>query len=257
VSPVEKPGRIFRHFDEVAMNSDEQALIDGLFTRLQQAEKDSGPRDALAQERIKEHVTAQPAAPYYMAQAILVQEAAIKRLDEQNRKLQADLAQAQAQAQAAPAQSSGGGFLSSIFGSGARDSRPAEQPSTGGWREPAPRYAAPPPQPQQGYAQPAPAAAPAAGGFMRGALQTAAGVAGGVMLAEGISSLFHHNNQPQEIVEVLQESPAQANDWGGGGDEQRLSDNSSFGNNDAGGFADSGYDDGGSGFFSDDDDTFV
>jgi hypothetical protein len=246
------------------MNSDEQTLIDGLFSRLQQAEKDSGPRDALAQERIKEHVTAQPNVAYYMAQAILVQEAAIKRLDEQNKKLQADLAQAQAQAQAAqaaPASGSGGGFLSSIFGSGSRDSAPAASaPSAGGWREPAPRYAAPPPQaPQQQYAQPAPAAAPAAGGFMRGALQTAAGVAGGVMLAEGISSLFHHNSQPQEIVEVLQESPAQANDFAGGGDEQqRLSNNDSWGNNDQGGFADSGYDDGGgSGFFADDDDSFV
>jgi hypothetical protein len=245
------------------MNSDEQTLIDGLFSRLQQAEKDSGPRDAQAQERIKEHVTAQPNVAYYMAQSILVQEAAIKRLDEQNKKLQADLAQAQAQlqAQAAPATSSGGGggFLSSIFGSGSRDSAPAAPaPSTGGWREPAPRYAAPPPQaPQQQYAQPAPA--PAGGGFMRGALQTAAGVAGGVMLAEGISSLFHHNSQPQEIVEVLQESPAQSNDWGGGGGEeqQRLSNNDSWGNNDQGGIADSGYDDGGSGFFSDDDDSFV
>jgi hypothetical protein len=245
------------------MNSDEQTLIDGLFSRLQQAEKDSGPRDAQAQERIKEHVTAQPNVAYYMAQSILVQEAAIKRLDEQNKKLQADLAQAQAQAAPAPS-SGGGGFLSSIFGSGSRDAPPAAPaPSTGGWREPAPRYAAPPPQaPQQPYAQPAPApgAAPAGGGFMRGALQTAAGVAGGVMLAEGISSLFHHNSQPQEIVEVLQESPAQSNDWGGGGGEeqQRLSNNDSWGNSDPGGFADSGYDDGGgSGFFSDDDDSFV
>lgn len=240
------------------MNSDEQTLIDGLFTRLQQAEKDSGPRDAPAQERIKEHVTAQPAAPYYMAQAILVQEAAIKRLDEQNKKLQADLAQAQAQLQSqpAPAQSGGGGFLSSIFGSGSRDSAPPAT-SGGGWREPAPapRYAAPPP-PQQGYAQPQQApGAPAGGGFMRGALQTAAGVAGGVMLAEGISSLFQHN-QPQEIVEVLQETPAQANDLGGGG-EQHVSNNDSWSNNDQGGIADSGFDDSGSGFFADDDDSFV
>lgn len=245
------------------MNSDEQTLIDGLFTRLQQAERDAGPRDALAQERIKEHVTAQPNVAYYMAQAILVQEAAIKRLDEQNKKLQSDLAQAQAQAQAqaAPAPSSGGGFLSSIFGSGARDSAPSAPPQgNSGWREPAPRYAAPPPQQQ--YAQPAPApapaAAPAGGGFMRGALQTAAGVAGGVMLAEGISSLFHHNSQPQEIVEVLQESPAPSNEWSGGGEEQqRVSNNDSWGSNDQGGFADSGYDDGGSGFFADDDDSFV
>jgi hypothetical protein len=239
------------------MNSEEQTLIDGLFARLQQAEKDAAPRDALAQERITHHLSAQPAAPYYMAQAILVQEAAIKRLDEQNKKLQADLARTQAQA-SAPAQS-GGGFLSSIFGSGSRDAvRAAPQaPAGSGWREPAPRYAAPP-APQPGYAQPA-ATAPAGGGFMRGALQTAAGVAGGVMLAEGISSLFHHD-QPQEIVEVLQESPAQSSDWGGGGGEaqQHVSDSGNWGSDEQGGLADSGYDEGGSGFFGgDDDDTFV
>ncbi len=56
------------------MNSEEQTLIDGLFSRLQQAETDSAPRDALAEARIKEHMTRQPAAGYYMTQSILVQE---------------------------------------------------------------------------------------------------------------------------------------------------------------------------------------
>ena len=91
------------------MNTDEQSLIDGLFTRLQQAEKEGSARDAQADERIKGHVSAQPAAPYYMAQAILVQEAAIKRLSEQNQQLQTELQQARSQA-AAPAQQGGGVF---------------------------------------------------------------------------------------------------------------------------------------------------
>ena len=89
---------------------------------------------------------------------------------------------------------------------------------------------------------------------MRGALQTAAGVAGGVMLAQGISSLFHHDN-PQEIVEVIKEEPAQASDnvgWNDSGDAQQVSNDSW---NDQGGLADAGYDSSGdSGFFSDDDD---
>mgnify|MGYP001611118552 FL=1 len=91
-------------------------------------------------------------------------------------------------------------------------------------------------------------------------MKTAAGVAGGVMLAQGISSLFHNNQQPQEVVEVIKEEPSQANDnssnndWGN--DNQRVTDNSGYGN-DQGGFADTDYgnDDGGS--FSDDDDSFV
>ncbi|QXI29284.1 DUF2076 domain-containing protein [Pseudomonas vanderleydeniana] len=249
------------------MNSEEQTLIDGLFSRLQQAEKDSAPRDALAEARIKEHLTRQPAAPYYMTQSILVQEHAIKSLDEQNKQLQAQLQQLQAELQqaraqsAAPAQSSGG-FLSSIFGGGNREAAPAPAPgsSGGGWREPArPGFNA---QPQQNYNPPpsyapqqAAPAAPVGSGFLGGALKTAAGVAGGVMLAEGISSLFRHNQQPQVIEEIIEPAPMSNNDgWGNGGgwnDEQRMANNDSWGNNDQGGFLDSDYSDDSS--FSDDD----
>lgn len=246
------------------MNSDEQTLIDGLFSRLQQAEKDGGPRDALAEQRIKDHVARQPSAAYYMTQAILVQEAALKRMDQQNKQLQQDLADARAQAQAQPAaQPQSGGFLSNLFGGGSRDPAPAPAPSAGGWREPARPSAyggqPQPQQPQQPYYPPQqPAAAPAGGGFMSGALKTAAGVAGGVMLAEGISSLFHHN-QPQEIVEVIKEEPSQFagnnnDDWGNG--DQRNVGNDSWANQDPGGFSNTDFnstDDGG-GFFSDDDD---
>ncbi|MFF7706160.1 DUF2076 family protein [Pseudomonas sp. NPDC007930] len=232
------------------MNSEEQTLIDGLFARLKKAEAEGGARDAQADQRIKEHLAGQPAAAYYMAQAILVQEAALKRLDEQKRQLQAELDEARARSQA-PAQQSGG-FLSSLFGGGNRE-QPAAAPRgnpAGGWREPNSGWGQPSPAPQQGYAPPPqPQAAPAAGGFMRGALQTAAGVAGGVMLAEGISSLFHHNNAPQEIVEVIREEPMAPDayaDNGNGGDNW---------NQDAGGFSntDWGSDGADGGFFDDDD----
>jgi hypothetical protein len=259
------------------MNSEEQTLIDGLFSKLKSAETASAPRDAQAEARIKEHLTQQPAAPYYMAQAILVQEAAVNQLnlqvkqrDEQLQQLQAELQQAKAQASAAPAQSSGG-FLSSIFGGGAsRDPQPQAQPSfsqprpsapsSGGWRD---GPASPPPQ--GNYAAPpqqAPAA-PMGSGFLGGALKTAAGVAGGVMLAQGISSMFGHHGQPEEIVEVIKEEPAQASDHGNndsgngwGNDEQRVTSNDSPGY-DQGGFADSGYDDGGGDDMFGDDDSFV
>ena len=251
------------------MNHEEQTLIDGLFGRLKQAESEGAPRDAQAQARIAEHLQQQPSAPYYMAQAILVQEAALKRLDEQNRQLQADLNQARAQV-AATAPSSGG-FLSSIFGGGARQpepqpqraAQPAPAPATsgGGWREPASGFGGPGVAPQQQGFNAAPQAAPARGGassFLGGALQTAAGVAGGVMQAQGISSLFgHHSSQPQEVTEIINEAPAPASDSGwGGNDEQRLTaDNGGYGN-DQGGFMDTDYGDDGGGFFSDDD-SFV
>ncbi|WP_236190084.1 DUF2076 domain-containing protein [Pseudomonas pharyngis] len=252
------------------MNSEEQTLIDGLFSRLQQAETEAAPRDAQAEARIKEHLTRQPAAGYFMTQAILVQEAALKSLDEQNKQLTQQVKQLQAElqsakAQSAPPASSGGGFLSSIFGgSSSRPAPPQSAPaSTGGWREPAPQQNFGAPAPQQNFGAPPPGygqqqAAPAAGSsFLGGALKTAAGVAGGVMLAQGISSLFHHNQQPEEIVEVIKEEPAQVNDQSnnGWGDDQRMANNDSYGN-DQGGFADTDYSDDNSSFF-DDDDSFV
>ncbi|KWS45256.1 DUF2076 domain-containing protein [Pseudomonas syringae] len=222
------------------MNSEEQTLIDGLFSKLKDAETASAPRDAAAEARIKEHLTRQPAAPYYMTQAILVQEAAVNQLnqqvkqrDEQIQQLQAELQQAKGQSSSAPAS---GGFLSSIFGSSVSRAPQAQpgQTSGGGWRDGA------------GFN---PAPAPAAGsGFLGGALKTAAGVAGGVLLAEGISSMFSHHSQPQEIVEVIHDAP-QAQDTGS------FNDQGGWGQPDQQYTADDSFDDGGD-MFSDDD-SFV
>ncbi len=260
---------IFPAIYEVAMNSEEQTLIDGLFSRLQQAETDSAPRDAQAETRIKEHMTRQPAAGYFMTQTVLVQEAALKSLDEQNKQLTRQVQQLQAELQSNKAQTpapSSGGFLSSIFGGGSRDPQPAPTqsapPTNNGWREPGrPSFNSQPAQqnfgavpPSQNYGQNS--AQTAGGGFMGGALKTAAGVAGGVMLAQGISSLFHHNQQP-EVVEVIKEEPAQVNDQADGsngwGDDQRVADNAA----DQGGFTDADYSDDSSSFFGGDDDSFV
>ena len=238
------------------MNSEEQTLIDGLFSRLQQAETDSAPRDAQAEARIKEHITRQPAAGYFMTQAILVQEAAIKSLDAQNKQQAQQIQQLQDElqrTQAAPPAASGGGFLSSIFGGSSREPQPAPSApasGAGGWREPSRPGFNSAPAPQQNYQQPQPAA-PAGGGFLGGALKTAAGVAGGVMLAQGISSLFSHNQQPQVVEEIIREEPAPASDNSGwGNDEQRFA-----GNDSTDSFADSGYADDSS-YFGDDD-SFV
>ena len=238
------------------MNSEEQTLIDGLFSRLQQAETDAAPRDAQAEARIKDHLARQPAAGYFMTQAILVQEAALKSLDEQNKLLARQVEQLQAQLQSstrpstAPASS---GFLSSIFGgSRAAPSTTAPAPSANsGWRASG-RPASGSAPAQQGFAgasaqSPFPAQQAVGGGFLGGALKTAAGVAGGVMLAQGISSLFQHHQQP-EVVEVIEEAPAQVNDQsteGGWSDHQQVADNAGFSDTDD------------STFFGGDDDSYV
>ena len=231
------------------MYSQEHQLIEGLFSRLKQAESQTGPRDAAAEQLIKEHLQQQPGAPYYMAQAILIQEAAMKKLNDRITELENRLAQQQQQ----PQQQSSGGFLSSLFGGGSRQQAPAQQPQQQAWNNA-------PQQPQQYNNAPA---APARGtGFLGGALQTAVGVAGGVVMADMLTSLFHHS-QPEEIVNIINEPDAslpQVDDnldtfnSGGSGflDQNNGWDNNYADNND---FNDLGNDsfDG----FNDDDDSFV
>lgn len=234
------------------MQNEEQQLIDNLFSRLKQAETQSGPRDAGAEQLIKQHLQTQPGAPYYMSQAILIQEAALKKLNAQVADLENRLAQAQQQQQA-PQQSSGG-FLSSLFGGGSRQSAPQQQQPV--WnsapQQPQQQYA---PPPQQQYAAP-----PARGtGFLGGALQTAVGVAGGVVMADMLTSMFHHS-QPEEIVNIINEPalPQVDNslDTFNGNDSNNafLNDNASWDNNS---FADNNdFSDFGGGDY-DDDDSFV
>ncbi|MFR0693400.1 DUF2076 domain-containing protein [Enterobacterales bacterium AE_CKDN230030158-1A_HGKHYDSX7] len=237
------------------MNSEEQSLIDGLFTRLRDAEAQTAPRDAQAEAQINRHLVQQPAAPYYMAQAMLIQEAAIKRLDQRVKELEA---------QAQQSRPSSGGFLAGLFGGGqSQEPRPAQaQRRPDGWGQTRfsqpggaqANYAGSPAASNPNDWRPAQApaaaqAAPQGGGFLRGALQTAAGVAGGVMVANALTSLFH-SSQPQEIVEVIQEQPEPSNF-----DDSSLQEGDRYADS---GFSDTNYDDGGgfsddSSFFGDDD----
>ncbi|EHM40507.1 DUF2076 domain-containing protein [Hafnia alvei] len=173
----------------------EQRVISDLFSRIQQAEAGSGPRDAEAERLIQECIAKQPAAPYYMAQAMLVQEAAIKRLNEQVNALQQQVTQLQSQ----PRQSSGG-FLAGLFGGGS-ETRPTSASNSGSQPIPgAANYA------NNGYANNSYAAAPSrSGSFLSGALQTAAGVAGGVVIADMLTGMFR-NSQPEEIVNVVEDN---------------------------------------------------
>ncbi|NIF23443.1 DUF2076 domain-containing protein [Candidatus Pantoea multigeneris] len=232
------------------MQSQEQQLIENLFSRLKQAEGQSGPRDAAAEQLIKQHLQEQPGAPYYMSQAILIQEAALKKLNERIAQLESQVTQLQQQQQ--PQQSSGG-FLSGLFGGGSRQqSQPAQQQSA--WGNPAPQQQYNAPQQQYGAA---PAPAPARGtGFLGGALQTAVGVAGGVVMADMLTSMFHHS-QPEEIVNIINEPPLPEVDTSldtfNGGDRNFLDQDNGWGNS----FTDN-TDFGNDSFDSDyDDDSFV
>lgn len=153
----------------VPLDADDRQAIDHLFARLAEAERQTGPRDAEAEALIRQKLTAQPAAPYYMAQTVIMQEYALRAAQERIEQLEREATERPA----------AGGFLSGLFGGG----RP--QPS------PAPRV---PPAP--GYGQQQPMIPPGAavpgrgGGFLAGAAQTAMGVAGGVLLGNLIAGMF-------------------------------------------------------------------
>jgi hypothetical protein len=142
------------------MDQKERQVIDDLFGKLSQAHERSGTRDAEAERLIRTHIERQPAAPYYMSQAILVQEQALVTAQERIRQLESELAQRPA--------AGGGGFLSGLFGGGAQNI-PAARPAAGG--------------PLQGIR-------PGGSGFLGGALQTAMGVVGGVLIGNMLMDAF-------------------------------------------------------------------
>ncbi|WP_105602508.1 DUF2076 domain-containing protein [Cronobacter sakazakii] len=219
------------------MQSEEQRLIDGLFDRLKAAGENSAPRDADAERWIEQHMRNQPGAAYYMAQTILIQEAAMKQLNGRIQALEAEVAQLK---QSASRQQSSGGFLAGLFG-GNKSEPEAPRPQA------TPRGSDPIPGAQQYQSAPQAAPqyynnAPRGGGFMAGALQTAAGVAGGVVLGNMLTSMFSHH-QPEEIVNIINE-PAQPADNSpvNAVEDYNQADDSQFLNQDAGLQQDNGND---------------
>jgi hypothetical protein len=173
------------------MQSQERELITGLFGRLQPFE--AQPRDGEAETLIKDLVARQPAAPYLLVQTVLVQEQALKAAQER-------IAELEAKAGSAPAAASG--FLGGAPKIGPWGAQGGAQPNT------APRASVPSTRsplqaavaPQQG----------GGGGFLRTAMATAAGVAGGALLFEGIRNLMGSNPGPfgSEASQTASAQPA-------------------------------------------------
>ncbi len=177
------------------MSPEERQMLTGLFDRIRGAA--GTPRDPEAEALISDNVRSMPYAPYLLAQAVIVQDQALQAANGKIQELESRL-RAEQQPQQAPG---AGGFLggiSSIFGGGNPPPRPAPPPPQGSpWGQQ--QYA--PPPPQGGPMGGAPGGfmgggAPGGGGFLKGALGAAAGVAGGVLLADSIRGLFGQHNNP-------------------------------------------------------------
>jgi len=149
------------------MTPDEQKLLADLAAKI--AQTPAPERDPDAESFIRSHIGNRPDALYLMTQTVLIQNLALDQAHQQIQQLQ------QKTSSLAPAGS--GSFLG---GSG----RPAPAGPVPGYGQ---GYAPAPPPPQY-YPQ----QVPAGGGssFLRSAATTAAGVAGGMLAFEGISSLF-------------------------------------------------------------------
>jgi uncharacterized protein len=157
--------------DRNEQRQNEQRIIEDLFGKLRQAEHQTGARDPAAEQQIAAAVERQPAAPYYMAQAILVQERAIETLGQRLQEMEQELASRPA----------GGGFLDSLFGA-PNPPRTGVPPVAGG---PLNRSF------QAGDTGMQPGSTTrAGGGFMGSALQTAVAVAGGIMAANLLTGMF-------------------------------------------------------------------
>ena len=196
------------------MTPQERDLITSLLNRLKQA--GGQPRDPEAESLIRQAAAEQPDVAYYLVQTVLIQDMALNQAQGRIADLEKQLAEAVAQKQPTS-------FLGEIFGrssggtqpsrasvppSGQTSQPPSSPPPADPWGRPAaqPGYAQPGfAQPmggmaQPGYPQPGSALPPMAGmaqggsGFLRSAATTAAGVAGGALLFEGVQSMFGHES---------------------------------------------------------------
>src|SRR3954447_23757143 len=96
------------------MDHQDRQDIEGLFSKLGEVDRQAGPRDAEADGLIRARITAQPAAPYFMAQTIVIQEQALNTAQARIEELERNLASRP---------TGGGGLLSGLFGGGQPQSR--------------------------------------------------------------------------------------------------------------------------------------
>lgn len=151
------------------MTQDERNMLADLANKI--AQTPPPPKDADADDFIRRNIGSRPDALYLMTQTVLIQNMALQQAQHQIQDLQQRAAQ--------PVPTGGGGsFLS--------QGQPSQQQ---GWQT----SQAQPPYSQYSGPQVAP---PPSGmsGFLRGAAQTAAGVAAGTLAIQGIESLFTHHS---------------------------------------------------------------
>ena len=166
------------------MTPQEEQLLDSLVERVNQTQLQE--KDPDAEALLNHSFGSNPDALYILAQTVLVQNIALEQAKAQVAQLQQQVQQPQ------PARATS--FLGSLLGH--RDPAPQQAPPQPAYQPVDPQYTQPqhvqaPPQygaPQYGQPQYVSAGPPS---FLRGAMQTAAGVAAGALAFEGVESILH------------------------------------------------------------------
>ena len=162
------------------MTPQEEQLLNSLAERVNQTQLQE--KDPDAEALLNRELGGNQDALYILAQSVLVQNIALEQAKAQVTQLQQQVQQARQQ----PARATS--FLGNLLGH--RDPAPPPQPT---YLPPQQGYV-PPPPPPPGYVDPqyqqqyAPVGQPS---FLRGAMQTAAGVAAGALAFEGVEAVLH------------------------------------------------------------------
>ncbi|CAA9354084.1 MAG: FIG00987585: hypothetical protein [uncultured Microvirga sp.] len=194
------------------MDTNDRQAIEALFEKLGQAERSdrANPRDPEAEALIRERMTRQTGAAYYMAQTIVVQEHALHAAHERIEDLQRELSSRPA----------AGGFLASLFGGGQPPSSAHHAPRDGSPAGPGSRWNSPagPGENAGPMSGAAGRFAPGHRGFLAGAAQTAMGVAGGVVLGGliggALSAGAGGSEQPPGVQQAAAEPRGSEEDLG-------------------------------------------
>ena len=169
------------------MTPQEEELLNSLTDRVNQTQLQE--KDPDAEALLNRSLGSNPDALYILAQTVLVQNIALEQAKAQVAQLQQQTQQRQ------PARATS--FLGSLLGHRDPDPAPVQPAPQGGYQPVNPQYAQPqyvPPTPQYVVAPPYQQPQYVATGqpsFLRGAMQTAAGVAAGALAFEGVESVLH------------------------------------------------------------------
>ena len=222
------------------MTPEERQLLGALADRVKNIPDQQ--KDPEADQFLRQLTLERPDTAYILAQTVIMQDFALRTAQGQIQDLQRELSDGP------PSQQGSGSFLGGLFGGGSpQQPTPASGsvPRVNPWgsptgQTPPPGYGPPP----YGYGpSTGPTMQPSqTGGFLRSAASTAAGVAGGALLFDGIRSLFSGHQGGGLMGDLSGVSPhgslsETAVPHDGGGDSNRLQE-ADFDRSDDGGYND-------------------